>query len=38
MSEIIGVSFETGFTIAGAVAFVGFTVGLAMNILDDYRK
>lgn len=38
MPEIIAVAFKDGMIIAGAFGFVGFVVGLAINLLNDYGR
>lgn len=38
MSEIIEVSFKTGMIIAGTTGFVGFLVGLCINLLNDFGR
>lgn len=38
MPEIIAIGFENGMIIAGMFGFVGFAVGLAINLLNDYGR
>lgn len=38
MPEIIAIAFEKGMIIAGSFGFVGFVVGLAINLLNDYGR
>lgn len=38
MIDIISIAFKTGMILAGSFGFVGFIVGLCMNILNDYGR
>lgn len=38
MSEVIATAFKTGMILGGSFAFVGFTVGLCINLLEEYKR
>lgn len=38
MNDLTMLGFKVGFLIAGACGFIGFTVGLIMNLLEDYGR
>lgn len=38
MPEIIEVAFYTGMIIAGTTGFVGFLIGLCINLLNDFGR
>jgi hypothetical protein len=38
MSEVIAVAFKSGMLLAGAFGFVGFLIGLCINLLEEYKR
>ena len=38
MEQIIGIAFEKGMTLALGFGFVGFIIGLCMNLLNNYGR
>ena len=38
MSEIIAIAFKTGMILAGSFGFIGYLVGLCINLLNDYGR
>lgn len=38
MGEIINIAFGTGMILAGSFGFVGFLIGLAINLLNEFGR
>lgn len=38
MNELVGKAFETGMILGLSFGFIGFLVGLIMNLLSDYGR
>lgn len=38
MPEIVAIGFENGMILAGFFGFVGFLIGLIINLLNDFGR
>jgi flagellar biosynthesis protein FliQ len=38
MNEVIAEAFKTGMILAGSFGFIGFVVGLCINLLKDFGR